>query len=210
MDKYIFAFYKLYYTAYSEQKPYTTSENPNRMIFLITVMKFFTPDEINVSFLNNVVFCGIASNYTYADGRYLTPFEFVEHDITHGDNYQGMCFGRIGHSREKLKSFYNYCLSKLLERKEMYAIKIMMFLLIHETWCEFFADTKEDVQRITEKSILDSLLTTGLCKMNRFVNTNDLGLSIPKSYRKNEETITEYLKFAAGIYLRELNNWIIG
>lgn len=193
--------------AAEDKEPYTTNEDPNEMIFLITVMKFFTLDEIIISFLDNVIFCGISSNYTYADGRYLTPFEFIEHDITHGNNYKDICFERIGQSRINIKSFYNYCMKKSLEHADMYAIKFIVFLLIHETWCDFFPYTEESVETINEEKILNSLLTTNLCNINRFVNINDLGLSIPKIYRESKETIIEYLKIASNIYIRELKNW---
>ena len=203
-------YYKSNDRAPYDKIPYTTNDKSNIMIFLITVIKFFTLDEIIISYLDNVFFCGIASNYIYADGRNLTPFEFVEHDITHGNNYDYVCFSRVGHSRENIKSFYNYCMSKstFLERTDIYAIKFIIFLLIHETFCNFFPYTK--FKNIGEEknikiSCISSLLDTNF--INRFIDLNDLGLSIPKNYRKNKQTIIEYLNLASDIYIRELKEW---
>jgi len=174
---------------------------------LITILKYFTITEIIESFLNNKVFCGVTSNYTYADGRYLTPFEFLEHDITHGNNYVDICFDRLSQSQENIKSFYNYCKTKSMPSEEIYSIKFIIFLLIHETFCEVFPHSRDKLSTFNDDFIFQKLTSTNLCNMSRFTNPNDLGLSIPKKYRENEKTITAYFYKSAYVYIRELYNW---
>jgi hypothetical protein len=187
--------------------PYTTSENENTNIYLITIMKYFTIDEILNSYLNNVFYCGITYNFTYADGRELTPFEFLEHDIVHAENYNYACFGGMGLSRKHIKSFYEYCVTTTLKKSEKYAIKFMLFLLIHESMCDYFPIKKYDIERINKDLIEYSLFNDRLSRIERFINLNDLGKSIPIEYRENMSTILKYINYASGIYIRELKKW---
>jgi hypothetical protein len=182
-------------------------EEGKKLIYFITILTFFTITEIIESLLNNKIFCGLTSNYTYADGRYLTPFEFLEHDITHGINYVDICFDRLAQSQENIKSFYNYCKTKAIPQEEIYSIKFIIFLLIHETLCEVFPHTKDELYTFNDDFIFEKLTTTSICNMSRFTNSNDLGLSIPKKYRENEKTITAYFYKSAYVYIRELYNW---
>jgi len=185
--------------------PYTTSLDPNFNIFLITIIDYLTLDEINNSFLDNVIYCGMTSEFTYADGSFYSPFEFLHHDIVHGKNYHFACYNRNGLIRTDLKTFYEY--SKTVEESpespfsQIYAMKLMMFLLIHESLCDFFTSST------TKDTILHSILKAPQMYMARFLNDNDLGLSLPKKVRGNPELITEYLGWAADVYLSRLRSW---
>jgi hypothetical protein len=177
------------------------------LTYIIVMIKYFTLDEIITSFLDNIIFCGITLTNTYADSRYMTPFEFVEHDIVHGSNYQEICYERIGQSKDNIKSFYDYCKIKNLNKSDMYCIKFMIFLLIHETWCDFFPTNQYECEKLNNNIIFNAMTNTGLCKIDRFINLNDLGLTIPPDHRTDKESIIEYLKLADNIYLRELSQW---
>jgi hypothetical protein len=187
--------------------------NPEEMLFVITILDYLTIDEINTSFLNKVVICGIASTFIYADGRNLTPFQFLEHDITHGKNYDFVCYRRINNDREELISFYNFCKETIHDRKRLYSIQLMFFLLIHESFCDFFPNPDMPIITIeeTEKNILDP--GRPILNINRFFEPNDLGLSIPKIHRLGDDgdfdrrKIKEYLISSIEIYFEELTNW---
>jgi len=196
--------FKVLYS-YPIGNPYTTSVPPDNLIYLITILDYLSIDEINTSFLNKTIICGIVNNYVYADGRYLTPFEFLQHDITHGESYEGLCYERIDNSRKDFISFYNFCKGNIDDKKRLYSIKFMFFLLIHESWCDFFPTRYNP--NITKQDVLSSVLDNQFLHMDRFLNTNDLELSLPKDYRGSKEKIDEYLALCADIYLEELNKW---
>ena len=108
------------------------------MIFLVTILDYLSITEIIETYLDNVILCGMTSKFEFADGRLLSPYEFLEHDITHGYNYLGLCFQRIQNSREDIQSFYKYCVNGHLSRINEYHVKLIIFFLIHESWCDFF------------------------------------------------------------------------
>ena len=195
----------------STGKPYTTSTNPNEQIFLITILDYLSIDEINTSFLDNLIICGVSSTFIYADGRYITPFEFLEHDITHGNNYKSLCYDTYFHSKEEIISFYNYCKNTISDKKNLDSIKFMVFLLIHESYCDFFPnqiDNSESSKVSLINSILEyKILNTNFLNMKRYLNNEDLNLSIPKEYRTDNEKITKYLSISTERYVDALINW---
>lgn len=76
--------------------------------FLITILDYLRLDEIINTFLDNIFICGVSTDMIYADGRYLTPFDFLEHDIIHSNNYKWACFQRIYLDVENLKRFLHF------------------------------------------------------------------------------------------------------
>lgn len=187
------------------KKPYSTDTSPDTLIFLVTIVDYFSLDQILTDFLQNVIMCGVASTYLWADGRYLTPFEFLEHDITHGNNYKAFCYDRMHVSRDDMSSFYHFCKEKIIDDKQkLYSIKFMMFLLIHEGFCDFFN------KNATKRNIFYS----GLLNIGRFfdsktnkINENDLGLLIPKTYRDSIEKVNTYLDKALQDYIESIQSW---
>jgi hypothetical protein len=177
---------------------YTTSTSPDTLIFLITIIDYLSLDEIITSFLNNIIICGVASTLLWADGRHLTPFEFLEHDITHGNNYQYACQGR--QSRDEMLSFYNFCKSQATKKDTLYSIKFIMFLLIHESFCNFFNKTMKKLK-------IEDIVGGAALPIERFYNENDLRLIIPKKFRKNEKEIKKYFIFAIKNYLEYIKKW---
>ena len=103
-------------------------------------------------------------------------------------------------SRAEMLSFYNFCKNAITDKDTLYSIKFMMFLLIHEGYCDFFN------KKMVKLDMKDILGTTAL-RMKRFLNANDLGLSIPKKYRTSEENISTFFKFAIMNYLENIELW---
>ncbi len=191
----------------SKREPYTTSASPEELIYVITILDYLTLDEIITSYLNNVIICGIASTFLYADGRYLTPFEFLEHDITHGQNYN-VCHSIEKASTDKILSFYNFCKETNSDKSVLYSIKFMIFLLIHESWWDFFPNNVN--KNIDMSEFLSSISQNeynAVISMDRFLNPNDLGLSIPKIYRESRDTIMNFLKLSVSNYQKALTEW---
>ena len=178
--------------------PYTTSTSPDTLIYLITIVDYLSLDEIITSYLENVIICGVASTFLWADGRHLTPFEFLEHDIVHGYNYKGLCYEREGQSRDEMLSFYNFCKNTITDKDTLYSIKFMMFLLIHEGACNFFSKT---MVKLDIKDILDG------DDMKSFLDEKNLGLSIPKKYRTSGEKVNEFFSIAIMNYLNNIKLW---
>jgi len=153
--------------------------SPGSLINLITILDYLSLDEIVSNLLENVNICGIASKSVWADGRHLNPFLFLDHDLTHGANYIGICYSLNGLDRDNLLSFYNFCKGTITDKKQLYSVTFMMFLLIHEGWCDFFRVGMTELSR-------KDFLATPLLNTGRFLDNNDLGLSIPKEYRQPE------------------------
>jgi hypothetical protein len=182
------------------KNPYTTSTSPDTLIFLITIIDYLSLDEIITGFLENIIICGVASTLIWADGRQITPFEFVEHDITHGNNYNFACYRRMSQSRDEMLSFYNFCKREATDKDTLYSIKFIMFLLIHEGWCDFF---NKKMTKLYMKDIVGS----AALPIKRFFNKNDLGLSIPTKFRTSESNIIQFFNIAIMNYLNHVQLW---
>ena len=194
----------LYFSsAFYPKRFYTTNEKPNSMIFLVTILDFLSITEIVETCLDNVILCGMIPKFDYADGRFVSPYEFLEHDITHGHNYEGLCFQRSQINREDVQSFYRYCINSHLSSKEEYRIKIMIFFLIHESFCDYFPE----YGKLTVDEIISNLTTTSLIGMSRFDNLNDLGKIFPKPIQGNPAEIMRFLTESATLYQREFHIW---
>ena len=201
-------------------REYSTT-NLGGIKILITPIKYFSLDEIIISYLDKKIFCGISYNFVWADGRKLTPIEFLEHDITHGNNYNGLCFQRSSHSIENLKSFYDHAVTTISDRIRLYSVKLMIFLLIHETFCDFFPNKPLDEKSfdrqymLRKEQILTSITSTGFCSTERFLNPNDLFEALPRRVRtvytdtKNKKVVIDYLDGIVNIYREELLKWIL-
>ena len=115
--------YLLYkYIIYNEWKNYTfiknTLENKEisenfyylynseKFTFLIIIIDYFKIGTIVDLFLDNIVNCGFSYNIVLTDGYLMTPFEFVGHDIIHGNNYNFSCT-RFNTPISEVKIFYN-------------------------------------------------------------------------------------------------------
>ena len=162
---------------------------------LIIILDYLTLDEIIEPYLNKKFYCGLIYKKSYANGRNMLPFGFIEHDITHFNNYEFACFQRIGHNIEKIIKLYNFIMS--IENKRIrYAAKIIFFINIHESWCDIFSISSTNLRN------LKSSFYSGALKKERFLSDNNLGLLIPSYSRGNEENRINYLQYAYEIYIK--------
>ena len=83
----------------------------------------------------------------------------------------------------------------------------MIFLLIHETFCDFFPTQYSSSSNIKKSDVVNNVLGWKNKNIDRFLNNNDLALSIPKDHRGDEEKIIAYMNSSADIYLQWLKNW---
>ena len=168
------------------------SKNSNKPRGIITILDYLTLDEILLPYLNNWYICGIVYKKTFADGRFMIPFGFTEHDITHFNNYDGICFSRNGEDINKMRKFFDY-INRIENREIKYLTKIIFFLNLHESWCEW-----------DSLSYNNGRFWSGLLRIERLFNDNDLGLLIPKRFRENEESRRAYIERALTTYTTQI------
>jgi hypothetical protein len=183
-----------------------------RYIHLICVVDELKIDELISSFVNNTFYCGFSANYLYADGRYLSPFDFMCHDIDHGYVYTHTCVGKIPgsmmHNPIHLKSFYEFIKTSAKPNPEKYAAKWVFYINVHESLCDLFYFSKPPNGFVNESRLINNLNSA----MERFLDPNDLWVSIPKRYRsdvdkKKQETIQEFIKYAVQQYIHFFTEW---
>ena len=184
-----------------------------RNIFLILIVEYLTLDEIITSSFNQVMYCGMASEFTYADGFLFTPLEFLHHDMAHGFTVISLCYGRSGINFKDVLSFYTFC-KNLLDKENFYCVKFIIFLLFHETSCGSLLVKNTSVEELVEFLLTFNFryLSHGI---DRFLNLNDLGKAFPRAYRvdptksteENTAKIIEYLNKAVTIYKQKLIQW---
>ena len=119
----------MYKTDYA---PYSTSPKNYKEVYFIVAVGELTLDEIIESILNNFYLCGINPSIAITDSFKLTPFEFMRHDMVHGNNYRLMCLSKNDMNTDLVKKFYGWC---KVNNVEMYEIQFVLFILIHEFGC---------------------------------------------------------------------------
>jgi len=186
--------------------PYT-SKNSKHLIKtklantqLIVVVDYLTLDEIITSFLNNVVYCGFTYKLEYADGYLFTPFEFMQHDSSHGNTILYICMGQNVIDFKVTLSFYNFC-KETLSKHKVYSIQLIIFILFHET-PRCYLNTAATETKLMEL-ILHSRYTNLPPMKDRLLNENDLAKAIPKAHRGNWETILKYLEDCVKVYVEK-------
>jgi len=156
---------------------------------IICYLDYLTEKEIILSYVYEIYYLGINEKLDYADGRELTPFEFLHHDITHSNNR-----GIYGFNSELEKQFYYYLeeqKEKLLstEKKQIY---IIFFILVHESFSEYLIETKS----ILDENInFNSLLPNFVINIDNWFNSNFYNGLLPKtpqSLRTNPTEIKTY------------------
>jgi hypothetical protein len=188
-------------------------------IFFITLNNYLTIKEINLSYFDNIFYCGFTCEPEYADGGLLSSVGFIVHDFIHaGDFLLNSTLNEVelkerAYNISDVKKFYNYCNSIILsddycrtktiqEKKfEFNLINFIIFLLIHEV-----QENKLYFPPLPAEKILDIFLK-GI-GLKRFTDKNDLNLAININYRSSEEKIIEYLKMGIDKYIEFYNHWI--
>jgi hypothetical protein len=207
--KILLGFNELYYVFDTSNElgtkyKYTITLPPKSYRVLILVVDYLFIDELIMSMIDRVAYCGFTSTFTYADGYYLTPYEFTEHDIAHSFYTQDKCDYRARTYFPDIKSIYNFCKARVTNPKEFYRVKLIIFLLFHENDCKFFDFTSVD-------DLYESLITHKIKNLKdpkeRFLDINDLGRSLPAGIRGNWSLIEDYLLQSATLYIEQLTEW---
>ena len=202
---------------------------PDDFIYLITLIDYFTLHELITAFLDKNILCGVSYTSLFADGRWMNPYMFLDHDIIHGQNYKGFCFERLILDRNELKNFYEYCRTNYrTDNKIMYSIKVMIFLLIHEGLCDFFFE-KRNSKLIEKREKFIENHFVGILKIERFTRPNDLDFVLSDELRDRlsvhrreeekeeeakkrgnlEEDVKKYLIGVIADYLNALDSWYV-
>ena len=168
---------------------------------LITILDYLSVDEIINSYLNKVNYSGLSSSYITADAELLSPYDFIMHDVGHSLLNTRVCSIKKRVNYEEVKAFYEFCRGRL-EKSEFYCIKLFIFILLHESLCDFY--------NVTDKNTLMGHMTmkaSGFTfdePLKRLQNLDDLGLSIPKA---NRGDVLSYLDHCADVFLSERRAW---
>jgi hypothetical protein len=187
----------------TEQVYNITSEGATDFLNLILPFDSLNMDETLRSTFRRVAYYGLAMDYIYADGQEYLPYEFLTHDISHGQFSYSSC-GHIEQAYERMLDFYNYS-HKSSNRISKYRVKLVLYVLVHESNCSFFHDNMT-VDEVVY-GILDPYSIQNLKKpILRLQDPNDLGGILPSSV-KGEDAIVEYLTECAKVYVATYTQW---
>ena len=170
-------------------------------ICLIVITKYLKTQTIVEQFLDNIIYCGFSYKLIKTDGFIYTPFEFLLHDIIHAKNYLWACTSRISTNLNKVKDFYYKCKKEHLSKENFNKIILIIFLLLHESFCNFFPNKNND------RDIIDSIKSYFSHKIYRFTDIKDLGMNIPKKFRVGQDNIIKYLFDCNNIYFSQLKKY---
>jgi hypothetical protein len=184
-----------YYDKYSRNPDikYHTLENINERVQIIVYLDYLSLQDIIISYANNVYLIGITESMTWADGRYLTPFEFLHHDITHSLNRE-MGYNTGKNTLEFMTYINNLKNTGDIGEKEIYELKVILFILVHESRFESILDNTIESTFKSYSDICGG--TTFLCNWDNWRNDNYFG-GLLGQYLMNEKGIskTDYKKF---------------
>ena len=183
-----------------------TQEN---FICLIIIGKYLETQTIVEQFLDNIIYCGFSYKLIKVDGFIYTPFEFLYHDIIHAKNYHWSC-RNSSTDLNKVKEFYYNCKNEIhlsennsnereLFKKNFKKIILIIFLLLHESFCNFFPNN------INDGSIIEKIKLYFNNKIYRFTNIDDLMMNIPKEFRNSQDNIIKYLFECTNFYFNKLH-----
>ena len=184
------------------KKPnYTYKDINNSRI--ICYLDYITEKEFILSYVYNIYYLGINEKLDYADGKELTPFEFLHHDITHAYN-RGYTGGNVKLERE----FYYYLEQKkdILTKEQYKQIYIIFFVIIHESNSEYILESKIDVE-YQFNHIIPSFITD----MGNWLNPkiyNGLLPKEPSDLRTSTDQIKDYLDKSFNLFKNEWNSFI--
>ena len=145
--------------------------------------------EILYSLANNVNLVGITTEMEWADGNYYTPFEFMDHDITHGYNL----FFSDHYSTNLYKTFIKYLLDNkdLIDKDELTKILIILFLIKHE---DVFPNSESNA--ILLKPIINTTIAVFspiILEARYWIDIHFFGGLLPEYIFDNSSKIQEYL-----------------
>jgi len=167
---------------------------------IICYLDYITVKEIIFSYLHEIYYLGINENLDYADGRELTPFEFLHHDITHANN---RCVRGCNIKLEK--EFYDYLEKEIILPEQKKQIYIIFFLLVHESISEYLMETETTIY---DSFNFDNLLPEFIPNLQNWLNPNFYNGLLPVNLREDEKKIKIYLFDSFELFKQKWNEFI--
>jgi hypothetical protein len=114
-------------------------------IYLITVADYLTVSELNESFFRDVCYTNIITELKIVDDiklpktneyKLFDACNFILHDVAHFWFYKdGIVKHNTQYNIDFIKKFYKYAISlNFKEKKNIFFIKLLFFIVIHESW----------------------------------------------------------------------------
>jgi len=96
---------------------------------IFVILGNLTIDDIIISLLNNYFMIGVTSKPIMADGKSMSPFHFMKHDIAHSQiiMQRNKSIKDIKLIYENIKTFY-YSLKQLVVQDVFYNVSLILFL----------------------------------------------------------------------------------
>jgi len=174
---------------------------------LIILIDYISIDKIVKLSIDDKFYCGFCFEKTIADGSSMLPFDFVTHDVSHYYHFSRRLDDPTYKTQtlQKIKTFYEF-INTSKDKDVKYACMCMIFLYTHERFDAFFL---EDLpKKVSFKTIfLDQAVVTTKRMFERMFDNNDLGLLIPRDYRRSNDTRIEYLNYMIECYKNALTQF---
>ncbi len=164
--------------------------------------------ELVYTLANNIYLIGVTTSNQYADGKYFTPFEFVNHDIKHSLHRKNTIHdGDIKLDYEK--KFIENIPSKLNSGSEPYVkMMIALFLIMHETFKIEEMLNSPYIPYLNFKAIKIGAFKDTIGNLDNWRNVNYYGGLLPKEVREGtDKAITNYLDECFTILKDEWNTF---
>ena len=145
----------------------------------------FSSDELIISYFLNVHCCEIVTTKRWADAEYMTPYDFLVHDIGH--RVSDSCTKFTQANLAQFYKFYTFC-KRTLDKENFRKIRVYFFIQIHESNC--YIDPYELVkgkpvyQHLIDSIDDDRLPSTFGYYAARIKNERDLSGLIPADQLK--------------------------
>lgn len=169
----------------------------NGGIFLIKWMDKFSSEEIIINYLDDIIYCEIVSYALYADGRCVSPLEYLYHDVVHGINFYYACNEISGINFNEIKNFYLFVKTQyeknLISRPDFQKIKTLLFYEVHEGNCY-----------VNGPRVKSTLIENE--RYPRLFDENDLKQLIPKTINTKEK-MEEYFKKGIELFKEYWDKW---
>jgi hypothetical protein len=195
-------------------------------VFLITNRLYMSVPLMIEYYLDNLIVNGFSTTGQLADGTLTTPFEFVSHDLDHGNAYVLYITSKQLNLAD-IKNFYEYCKTQRFDEENKKILENMLFYLLHEIpiTADYFprsGQAKELFFNDVTKYNLKVQLTTNRVLVF-FLDTNNLFKILPqevidrlnklpgnaKLYQNGSAytIVKEHLTQSVNLYMLELEKW---
>jgi len=195
-------------------------------VFLITNRLYMSIPLMIEYYLDNLIVNGFSTTGQLADGTLTTPFEFVTHDLNHGNAYVNYITSRQVNLAD-IKKFYEYCKTSNFDEEKKKILENMLFYLLHEITIttDYFPRSgqakKMFFNTVTSSRIKEQLTTQRVLVF--FLDTNNLFKVLPDTVQKELKNlgsrpyyeygsraftiVKEHLLQSVDLYMSELEIW---